>query len=169
MKAASLSGVLLAVFLLGCASASLSQGDSRPNAGFPWNRHEGAAQFLPVTARGFMGGETVALEVARTPGQIARGLMFRKELPEDRGMLFVYEPPQPARFWMKNVAVPLDVVFLRGGVVMDIAHSMPPCRGDMCPLYGPDGPVDQVIELRGGRANELGLAVGDPVRVEFLD
>ncbi len=169
MKTPSLAGVLLAVFLLGCASVSLSQGDSKPNVGISANRHEDAPQFLPVTAMGYMGGEAVTLEVARTPEQIARGLMFRKDLPPDRGMLFVYEPPQPARFWMKNVTVPLDVVFLREGVVMDIAHSMPPCRGDMCPLYGPDGPVDQVIELRGGRANELGLAVGDPVRVEFLD
>jgi uncharacterized membrane protein (UPF0127 family) len=169
MSSPSLSGLLLALSLLGCASISPSQGDSKPNAGFSATRHEETAQFLPVTARGFMGGETVALEVARTSEQIARGLMFRKELPPDRGMLFVYEPPQPARFWMKNVIVPLDVLFLRDGVVVDVAHSMPPCRGDMCPLYGPDGPVDQVIELRGGRAKELGLAVGDPVRVEFLD
>jgi len=169
MRAASLSRVLLAVFLLGCAPAGLSQGDSKPDGGSSGNRHEGVAQFLPVTARAFIHGKAVALEVAGTPEQIARGLMFRKELPPDRGMLFVYEPPQPARFWMKNVTVPLDVVFLRDGIVVDVAHSMPSCRGDLCPLYGPDEPVDQVIELLGGRAKELGLAVGDPVRVEFSD
>lgn len=158
---AGLAG-LAAVLLLGCLGTSLV-GDSREGP----LMH--GAQVLPVTARVIVQGEALDLEVARTPEQIAAGLMFRESLPADRGMLFLYEPARPVRFWMRNVLLPLDMIFLREGTIIHIAHSVPPCRKVICPSYGPDAPVDRVIELRGGRAEELGLAVGIPVRVEFLD
>ncbi len=151
---------LSAVLLWGCFSTAVVQNSrERPTR----------AQVLPVTARVVIQGKVLELEVARTPEQISSGLMFREELPADRGMLFIYEPARAVRFWMRNVFLPLDMIFLREGEIIHIARSVPPCRGMVCPAYGPDAPVDRVIELRGGRAEELGLAVGDPMRVEFLD
>jgi len=70
---------------------------------------------------------------------------------------------------MKNTKIPLDMVFLKDGEVKAIEANVPPCTTDPCPSYGPQTSIDQVIELRGGRAAELGLRVGDRVSVKFLD
>ncbi|NJN02597.1 MAG: DUF192 domain-containing protein [Leptolyngbyaceae cyanobacterium RM1_1_2] len=111
----------------------------------------------------------IQLEVAVTPQQQALGLMYRAELPPDRGMLFQFEFPRPANFWMKNVPVPLDMVFIRQGEVQAIAAEVPPCMSEPCPTYGPGQLlIDQVIELRSGRAAELGLEVGDTVVITVL-
>lgn len=125
------------------------------------------SQQLPISAQAIVGDQTIRLEVARTPQQQAMGLMYRSALPADRGMLFPFDPPRPVGFWMKNVPVPLDMVFLQGGIVKAIAANVPPCTTDPCPSYGPSGLVDQVIELRGGRAAELGLEVGEKVVIRF--
>jgi len=73
-------------------------------------------------------------------------------------------------FWMKNVPVPLDMVFIYQGRIQALASQAPPCVANPCPTYGPQGQlVDQVIELAAGRAAELGLRVGDGVAVRPLD
>jgi uncharacterized protein len=127
-------------------------------------------QLLPVTAVVTLGGEAIFLEVATTPQQQALGLMYREALPGDRGMLFPLAQPRPVSFWMKNVPVALDMVFVYQGQVVAIAAEAPPCTADPCPTYGPEGQlVDQVIELRAGRAAELGLAPGDGVVVRPLE
>ena len=95
--------------------------------------------------------------------------MYRPALPDDRGMLFPFSPPETIGFWMKNVPVALDMVFLRGGVVEYVAASVPGCTSNSCPSYGPKKPFDMVIELRSGRAAELGLKESTPVKIEFLD
>ncbi|MBE9161322.1 MULTISPECIES: DUF192 domain-containing protein [Microcoleaceae] len=118
-------------------------------------------QLLPISVNTIVGDRPLGLEVAKTPEEQAIGLMFRTELPEDRGMLFPIAPARNVRFWMKNVSVELDMVFLREGVVQAIIPNVPPCLSDTCPNYGPDVPVDGVIELKGGRAAQLGLKVGD--------
>jgi uncharacterized membrane protein (UPF0127 family) len=83
-------------------------------------------------------------------------------------MLFSFANPQPVKFWMKNVPVALDMVFIRNGVVQYIQASAPPCGIEPCPTYGPNVLIDQVIELRSGRAAELGLDKGDQVKIDFL-
>jgi uncharacterized protein len=129
-----------------------------------------AGQQLPISAVAIVpNGTKIQLEVARTPQEQAMGLMHRPELPENRGMLFSFSSPFQASFWMKNVPVPLDMVFMRDGIVQYVAASVPPCNSNPCPTYGPDTPVNQVIELRSGRAAQLGLKVGSPVKIEFLD
>ena len=120
-------------------------------------------QLLPISVNTIMGDRALGLEVAKTPQEQAIGLMFRTELPDDRGMLFPIEPARNVRFWMKNVLIDLDMVFLREGVVQAIIPNVPPCLSENCPNYGPDVPVDGVIELRGGRAAQLGLKVGDRI------
>ncbi|WOD38396.1 DUF192 domain-containing protein [Nodosilinea sp. E11] len=127
------------------------------------------AQQLGVTAVTTLGGEEIFLEVAATPQQQALGLMYREPLPDDRGMLFPLGRARPVSFWMKNVPVPLDMVFIYNGAIAAIAADVPPCTADPCPTYGPEGQlVDQVIELRAGRAAELGLREGDEVVITPL-
>jgi uncharacterized protein len=96
------------------------------------------------------------------------GLMFRPALPDDRGMLFPMNPPRQVQFWMRNVPVALDMVFLYEGKVKRITTA-PPCPDDQmrCPTYGPITLVDQVLELRAGRAEELNLKVGDRITIQF--
>ncbi|WP_017306244.1 DUF192 domain-containing protein [Spirulina subsalsa] len=126
-------------------------------------------QMLPIRAIAQLGGQEIELEVARTPQEQAIGLMFRDEMPDNRGMLFVFASPRRVNFWMKNVPIPLDMLFLRDGTIRAIARNVPPCLKDPCPTYGPNLDIDQVLELRGGRAAELGVKVGDPVPIEYLD
>ncbi|MFH7242112.1 MAG: DUF192 domain-containing protein [Spirulina sp.] len=127
-------------------------------------------QQLPITAKTVLGGEDIFLEVAETPAQQALGLMYRDALPDDRGMLFPMNRPRPVRFWMMNVPVALDMVFVYQGTIQYIAAEVPPCPAAPCPTYGPDSQlVDHVIELRAGRAEELGLQVGDGVEILPLE
>ncbi|WP_333307577.1 MULTISPECIES: DUF192 domain-containing protein [unclassified Microcoleus] len=120
-------------------------------------------QLLPISVNTIIADRAIGLEVAQTPQEQATGLMFRTELPDDRGMLFPIEPARNVRFWMKNVFIELDMVFLREGVVQAIIPNVPPCLSETCPNYGPDVPVDGVIELKGGRAAQLGLKIGDRI------
>ena len=133
----------------------------------PQNRQ---GQHLPITAKATISNQVIDLEVASTPQQQEIGLMFRTELLPNRGMLFPFQPARSVAFWMKNTLIPLDMVFLHQGVVRYIATQVPPCTADPCPSYGPpfNVDIDQVIELRNGRAGELGLQAGDRLTLEFL-
>ena len=127
-------------------------------------------QQLPITAKTILGGEEIFLEVAETPTQQAIGLMYRPALPDDRGMVFPMNRPRPVRFWMMNVPVALDMLFVYQGQIQYIAAEVPPCPVAPCPTYGPDHQlVDHVIELRSGRAEELGVQVGDAVEIFPLE
>ncbi|HBL11173.1 MAG TPA: hypothetical protein DD379_07160 [Cyanobacteria bacterium UBA11162] len=126
-------------------------------------------QMLPISAEAQMADQRILLEVARTPQEQQMGLMYRNSLDPNHGMLFSFDPPRPVSFWMKNVNIHLDMVFLRNGEVKAIASNVPPCTTNPCPTYGPELVIDQVIELQGGRASQLGLKVGDQVQIKFLD
>lgn len=101
------------------------------------------------------------VEVARTPEEQARGMMHRQSLAPDRGMIFPYDPPQPASFWMKNTLIPLDMIFVApGGRIARIEANTVPLSLDLVPS---GTPVEAVLELAGGRSAELGIAAGDQV------
>ena len=155
--------VLSCLLLISCAPSDRSVANSETSA------TESLAQELPIRAEVEMGGQTIALEVAETQQQQAIGLMYREELPADRGMLFPMDPPRVPRFWMKNVEMTLDMIFVRNGTIRAIAYQVPPCEEDPCPTYSPNVVIDQVIELRGGRAKELGLEMGDSIAVQYKD
>ncbi|MBE9117089.1 DUF192 domain-containing protein [Lusitaniella coriacea LEGE 07157] len=158
--------IALCVFGLGCSASELNDTSSES----PTPQETVAAkqgQMLPIDAIAILGGEEIELEVTRTPEQQALGLMFRENLPDNRGMLFSFDPPQEVNFWMMNVKISLDMVFLREGKIVAIARDVPPCKSEPCPTYGPPQPIDRVIELRGGRAEELGLGEGDSVVIDF--
>jgi len=126
---------------------------------------EAAAQagpaLLPVVIRAAKGAHRFDVEVARTPKEQETGLMFRKELAADGGMLFPMDPPRTASFWMKDTLIPLDLLFVHtdGSIAFIKAQAQP---YDRTPVSA-GVPVAAVLELRGGRAEELGIAEGDRV------
>ena len=147
--------------------------DSASEVSEPEITLSGPGQLLPVSAIAQIttqsGTEQIELEVARTSSEQALGLMFRSELPANRGMLFPFARARRTSFWMKDVPVPLDMVFIRDSEVIAIIPEVPPCANLPCPSYGPDGElVDQVMELRSGRAAEIGLQPGDTVVITAL-
>ncbi|MGG6293119.1 DUF192 domain-containing protein [Leptolyngbya sp. AN02str] len=164
-----LLSVGLSVLLMGCTNAPADSPSSSP-APNPSTAAEAQtmAQSLPITAEATMADQVIQLEVARSPQEQAMGLMYRPSLEDNRGMLFPFRRARPVQFWMRNVLIPLDMVFLRNGEVQAIVTA-PPCDADPCPTYGPRVPVDSVIELRGGRAAEIGLSEGDRVELRFLE
>ncbi len=135
----------------------------------------GPPQFLPITARWCLeaspGGpppRCLLLEVPRTDLQHAWGLQLRPPLPPLRGMWFPYDPPARARFWMHRTPEPLDMLFVADGKVLAIEAHTTPCPRLPCRTYGPDDPVEGVLELAAGQAEALGIMVGTPVRIEPL-
>lgn len=132
-------------------------------------------QQLPITARWCLEAAAPArsstppcldLEVARTPEQQRFGLMARPPLPPLRGMWFPFQRPQPLRFWMYRTPSPLDMVFLRSGVVIAIEADAQPCRTLPCRSYGPEADADGVVELAAGEAKRLGIQVGSRALIQ---
>jgi hypothetical protein len=121
---------------------------------------------LAVTIKTAKGAHVFNVEVARTPEQQERGLMFRTDIPKDGGMIFAPYPaggggPRAASFWMKNTPTPLDIIFIRpDGTIAAIAENTVPFSET--PVASGE-PVDAVLEILGGRSAELGIAPGDTV------
>ncbi|MEC7624294.1 MAG: DUF192 domain-containing protein [Pseudomonadota bacterium] len=116
---------------------------------------------IPLTVTS--GDERIAfsVEVADTPEAQARGLMFRTELGDNEGMIFPYDGTRAQSFWMKNTPLPLDIIYIGPDRrISNIAAETEPYSLD--PVYSV-GPVLGVLELRGGRAAELGIEPGDLV------
>jgi uncharacterized membrane protein (UPF0127 family) len=107
------------------------------------------------------GDHSFNIEVATTDQERALGLMFRRSLPENAGMLFLYDRPQPATMWMKNTLIPLDMVFISAdGNVHRIEQNAEPFSTALIPS---GGPILGVLELNGGEAAKIGLKRGDKV------
>lgn len=103
------------------------------------------------------------VELALTPEQQSRGLMFRETLAPDAGMLFVYDPPRAIAMWMRNTLVPLDMVFAgAGGTIFFIAENTEPLSEA---LIQPPAGVGYVLEVPAGTARRLGLVPGDRLRL----
>jgi uncharacterized protein len=101
------------------------------------------------------------VEVARTEAEQERGLMFRDRLGPDQGMIFPMSPPRVASFWMKNTVIPLDMIFIRAdGTIARIAAETEPYS--LTPVSSGE-PVAAVLEIKGGRASELGISEDDKV------
>ncbi len=102
-----------------------------------------------------------AVEMAETDDERSRGLMFRKELPEGKGMLFDFKVEQPVAFWMKNTYVSLDMLFIKAdGRILSIAENTQPLSERGVPS---GGPVRGVLEVVAGTAKKLGIKPGDRV------
>jgi hypothetical protein len=113
-----------------------------------------------IIIRSANGEHAFTVEIAATPEEQERGLMFRRELGPNRGMIFPYAPPQVVGFWMRNTLIPLDMIFVRAdGTIARIATAKPLDET----VVSSGEPVVMVLEIRGGRAAELGIKEGDSV------
>jgi uncharacterized membrane protein (UPF0127 family) len=107
------------------------------------------------------GVHSFAVEVVDNDADRAKGLMYRRELPEGRGMLFDFHRDQEVSFWMQNTYIPLDMIFIRGdGRILRIEENTEPLSTRMIPSRGP---VRAVLEVIGGTSRKLGIAPGDRV------
>jgi uncharacterized membrane protein (UPF0127 family) len=116
------------------------------------------SQLTIVTASG---PHPFGIELATTPEQMAQGLMFRRQLAPDAGMLFDFGQPIMATMWMKNTLIPLDMLFVgQDGRIVNIRERAVPESLD---TIAAAAPVRAVIELNGGTAARLGIRPGDQV------
>jgi uncharacterized protein len=107
------------------------------------------------------GVHVFSVELAVTDDERARGLMFRKQLPEGQGMLFDFKREQEVSMWMENTYIPLDMIFIRrDGRILRIAENTQPLSRA---IISSGGPVLAVLEVIGGTAKKFGIAPGDRV------
>lgn len=107
------------------------------------------------------GPQSFTVEIAADSHSQERGLMFRREMDPDKGMIFRFDPPQFVSFWMKNTFLPLDMIFVRpDGTISSIHANAVPFSEDSIPSIEP---VRAVIEINGGRAAALHIVPGDKV------
>jgi len=152
MKARGLVGALLGAALLLLSLAAQAAASCAPDR---------------VDLRGPWGQARFTAEVVDTPETRAQGLMFRQSLPRSAGMLFIYEAPTTASFWMRNTLIPLDMIFVGpDGAVRHVHHNAVPM--DETPIPGGDN-VLMVLEINAGLAETFGIAEGSELRHPRLD
>jgi len=121
---------------------------------------QGKLDTLVITTA--QGARSFEVEVMRTDEERARGLMFRRYMPADRGMLFDFKETQPVMMWMKDTFIPLDMVFIRkDGSIARIAENTEP---HSTRTIASGEPVFAVLEINGGIAAKLGIKAGDRVQ-----
>ena len=107
------------------------------------------------------GTQDFHVEVARSPEQHERGLMFRKELPRDQGMFFDLGAERPVLMWMKNTYIPLDMLFIsKKGTIVSMVKNATPMSEE---ILNSGGAARAVLEVNAGTSDRLGIAVGDQV------
>ena len=124
----------------------------------------GESELVVETDRGVF---PFAVEIADEPMERSKGLMYRRTMDPDTGMLFDMDRNEPATFWMKDTYVSLDIIFIReDGTVDSIAEATQPLSTAIVPS---DGPVRFVLELVAGTARRIGLSEGDRVKHPVID
>jgi uncharacterized protein len=126
-------------------------------------RSEGLEALVIATSTG---QHSFQVEIANDEASRERGLMDRRYMAADRGMLFEFDRDAPEAFWMKNTYIPLDMIFIaRSGLVTRIVANAEPLSERVIPS---GGPCAAVLELNGGTAAAIGLKVGDKIRHPFF-
>jgi len=143
--------VLCAALLVYMSSTGFAEDARAPQAGLE--------KLEIVTSSGT---HEFSVEVMRSEPQRERGLMFRRYLPQDRGMLFDFGGERPVMMWMKNTYLPLDMIFIaRTGKVVGLAENTEPLSEKIIPS---GAPAYGVLEVNAGTASRIGLKIGDRVR-----
>lgn len=108
-------------------------------------------------------GQAIAVELVSDLADMRQGMMHRESLPTGYGMLFIHQAPGFYPYWMHNVCVPLDMIWISEGLrIVEIVSNAEPCSHvDECPRYGGNKLAQYVLELTGGEARRFGLRVGD--------
>lgn len=115
---------------------------------------------LQIVSRGAV--HNFVVESATTPKARAQGLMYRTSMPENAGMIFLFEVARPATMWMKNTFIPLDMLFLDGnGVIAEIHENAVPQSTE---IIRTEADIKAIVEVNAGTVQRLGLTPGDEVR-----
>jgi hypothetical protein len=123
----------------------------------------------PVTLSVELKGKRYSVEIADDAEEQTRGLMFRRELAPDHGMLFVFDAEYPQAFWMRNCYIALDILYFDGqGRFVNGHYSVPPCNAAQCPNYESRRPARYVLELGAGVGRALDLRQGDVLTLPVL-
>ena len=142
------------------ASTVAACAPTRPPPSLLAERSAAGLQQMTLDVRSGAKTHRFVVEVARSPQEQETGLMNRRALGPDRGMIFPYDPPQPVSFWMKDTLIPLDMIFIRpDGSIARIATAVPL---SLEPVPAAE-PIAAVLEIAGGRSAELGIGAGDRV------
>ena len=150
--------LIMALALLGV----ISIGDDGEDSG----GHHGPDEARIVFEQGLI----IHCELAETDGERVKGLMDRMELPEDQGMLFVYDPPEPSIIWMKDTYIDLDIIFIADNLTVTGIHEAGAGAGKMdseLPRYESVGDVAFVLEMNQGLSEEYGIEVGSTVEIHL--
>jgi uncharacterized protein len=158
--------VLLVLLVCGCRAGAAGS-EEQPRQ--PANEAHAGQTASPSSARVVLMPEgrepiTVPVEIARTPAERSRGLMFRISLPENAGMVFLFDRPDQLSFWMRNTLIPLDMIFIEHSMqVLGVVENAEPRTdsGRSVP-----GLSQYVLEVNGGFAQRHGIGPGTKVRFE---
>jgi len=166
--------ILIASMLILTACASTPANDAKTNSlGYTADVNKGSNPImlntdLPVkkfVIASSNGSHKFQVEIASTDAQRKVGLMNRKSLDDDKGMLFIFQSSGVVNFWMKNTLIALDIVYIdSNGYIKHISKNAQPCTAANdhdCPLYNSEKDVQYVLELKGGITDKLGVKDGD--------
>ncbi len=106
----------------------------------------------------------IQIEKAITSQEQTKGLMFRENLNENSGMLFIFPDQKIRQFWMKNTLIPLDMIWINENKeIIGITKNAQPCKADPCQIYASNGPAKYVLEINAGFAQKKGLEKGQKI------
>lgn len=121
---------------------------------------------VPLVVETRAGNRSFRIEIAEDAAERARGLMFREQMDDADGMLFVFEETGPVGFWMKNTPLPLDLIFIgEDGRVQAVLPGEPFSEAGI----SPGTPVRFVLEVKAGMAEKAGIGEGDRVSHPSID
>ena len=108
------------------------------------------------------------VEIASTQEELSKGLMFRKSLDEDSGMLFIFPEENFHSFWMKNTLISLDIIWINSdNEIVFIKNNTQPCKEENCEIFTPDEKALYVLEINSGVAEEIGLKIGNKINFKI--
>lgn len=116
----------------------------------------------------FINNNEINIEVADTDESRRQGLSGRKSMPQDAGMLFIFDKVDYYSFWMPDTYFPLDFIWINGDTIVDITENVPNSPGSDTqglPRYKPAQPADKILELNAGAVKSLGIKIGDQIKI----
>ena len=156
-------GLLLLTFVMsaGSAFAQQSGNESEASEGPPFIP-QGQLAFLKYGTGAAI--KVITIQIADNNAQRAEGLMWRRYMPEDDGMLFIFDDQEILNFWMKNTYIPLDMVFAdKSGKIVSIFPEATPLNES---TISSEKPAQYVVEVNGGFCSRFGINVGDSIEFE---
>jgi len=162
----SLLPVLMVLLSAGCASA---EGEDPGDASAPEAEAQAASdqqERRPPSGRAWVifGADTVVAEIARTPDERAEGLMYREDLPDGTGMIFLFDDSQVRSFWMQNTYLPLDIAYMDAALSVVDIHAMTPLTTEG---YESAAPAMFALEVPQGWFSAHGIGVGSTAELVF--